>query len=655
MDSVGLGLAGTWALAGIVCWDGVLPPVASVGGLAAATGLALSRLSRPGHGAAPAAATMCGALGTALWFQWLMALPDGRLPSRVRRRAVLLVYGLAAAAGIVLVLFDQALSLPFALTGGLALTLVSVPAIRNAYSRAGSGSRDRLRWVGGGVAAACTATVVVIVLHALVGWPGPVLPVVLATGGLVAAATVAGRTSLATSGGRVLVHTLWIAGFALVASAIYLVVLGLVQPPRDRADREALALSIVAASIAAVIYVPARRRLLASATRLVYGAREAPDEVVRTFGRRLTRAVPMDELLLQLAESLRRTMGLTSAAVYTGSGEVLERVASVPDGGPRSIFISERERPVVAGAAVSGNAWIAVWLPAILQGRSRGQLRVAAIRNTGELLGLLVMERAGSGDPFSESEDRVLSDLAREVGVALRNVQLDTTLQQTLAELRTQAAALRNSRARIVASGDAERRRLERNLHDGAQQNLVALAVNLRLARDMIEENPAGVAEILDHLMTDVQTTIQEVRELAHGIYPPLLMDGGLLPALRAAASRHPDDVSVKVETPTRHPSDVEAAIYFCCLEALQNAGKHAAGARVRVRVWEAAGGLLFSVADDGPGFDVDTVASGHGFVNMVDRLGAIGGTVTWESARGEGTRVQGSLPLPTESGPGPG
>jgi len=161
----------------------------------------------------------------------------------------------------------------------------------------------------------------------------------------------------------------------------------------------------LATAIAAVAFVPARERFVSSATRFVYGARQAPDEVLRTFGSRLTRAIPMDELLLQLSESLRKTMGLVSAEVYTGMGEVLERAVSVPDAGPLSLVVTTRERPVVTRAGVSGSAWASVWLPALLDGRAQAQLRVAPISHGGELLGLVVVERAAGDDLFSEDDD----------------------------------------------------------------------------------------------------------------------------------------------------------------------------------------------------------------------------------------------------------
>jgi signal transduction histidine kinase len=152
---------------------------------------------------------------------------------------------------------------------------------------------------------------------------------------------------------------------------------------------------------------------------------------------------------------------------------------------------------------------------------------------------------------------------------------------------------------------------------------------------------------MLGQLADDVQLTIKELRELAHGIYPPLLADSGLGDALRAAASRNPLRVQVTVADEVgRYPEEVEAAIYFSCLEALQNAAKHAPDATVELRLWTESGGLLFSVADDGPGFDPAAARRGHGFVNMADRLGAIGGTVRWDSRPGHGATITGSVPL---------
>jgi len=203
-----------------------------------------------------------------------------------------------------------------------------------------------------------------------------------------------------------------------------------------------------------------------------------------------------------------------------------------------------------------------------------------------------------------------------------------------------------------VAASDAARRQIERNLHDGAQQHLVALAVNLRLVQQLADADPATAKEMLAQLGHDVQDAVQELRSLAHGIYPPLLVDRGLGEALGAAAGRAALPTHVEATGTGRYPQDIEAAVYFCCLEALQNAGKHAGeGASAKVRVWEEAGGLLFRVADDGAGFDAaNRTSPGAGFVNMGDRVGAIGGSVAVESSPGKGTCVTGRIPLATDA-----
>jgi signal transduction histidine kinase len=196
----------------------------------------------------------------------------------------------------------------------------------------------------------------------------------------------------------------------------------------------------------------------------------------------------------------------------------------------------------------------------------------------------------------------------------------------------------------VVAAADESRRRIERNLHDGAQQHLVALAVKLGLARQLLDD-PVQVGELLTELRTDVQATIDALRELAHGIYPPLLRERGLGGALRTAAARATLPTEVDVQLPGRYPAEVETAVYFCCLEAMQNAGKHAGeGAEVVVEVHADETAVRFSVCDDGVGFSAGA-GDGAGFVNMADRLGAIGGELTVRSAPGAGTTIGGVIP----------
>ena len=662
LDAVAFGLIFAWAVAGAAAarqpermpvWQ------VTLGGMSAAVALTAARLGgdpAESHQAlTQAAATLAAPLAIAASVHFLLALPDGRLRGRsrlggrARQAGAGLAYAAAAGTGLTLAITHRSFPvMAGALTWALALAC-ALPAARARYDRAPRHEQERLQWLGISAVLAADVSLISAVLHLLVGWPGPIGAVMAATTVALPLGVVAsGIARLAPYGGRILVHILSVAGFSVVVAVAYVViVLGLGKAPANGGDREILGLSMIAAAVAAAGYLPARDRLLASATRFVYGAREAPDEALRTFGSRLTRAVPMDELLLQLAESLRKTMTLTTAEIYTGTGDVLERAVSVPDAGPKPLLITGHERPVVTRAGVSGSAWASVWLPSLLDGRENAQLRVAPISHGGELLGLIVVERPAGTDAFTEEDDRVLTELARQAGLAFHNVQLDAALQTTLDELRKQADELRESRARIVASADAERRRVERDLHDGAQQHLVALAINLRLARDIITDDAESGLEILDQLATDVQETIKELRELAHGIYPPLLADSGLGEALRAAASRNPLDVILVVaDEVARYSPEVEAAIYFCCLEALQNAAKHAKNATVELRLWTESGGLLFSVSDNGPGFDPAKARGGHGFVNMADRLGAIGGTVRWESRPGHGSKIGGSVPV---------
>ena len=596
IDAIGFALVIAWAIAAAVlarAADRTAYWLIALGALAGAVALTAARIGEQQH-AARVLATLAGPLVIAISFHFLIALPDGRLGRPGWRLVAALGYATAVGTGIGLAVAGE----PFPLMAGgliwLLAVLTALPVTRLRYLKAAGRDKERMQWLGTGMLVAATVALISAVLHLLVGWPESAGAVAASASAVVPLAVILGEwPPLARHGGSALVHALSAAGSAAVVAVVYLViVLGLGEAPGDNADRRLLGFSIVAAALAVIGYLPVRGRLAAFATRFVYGTREAPGESLRTFGSRMTRAVSMDELLLQLAESLRKTMRLDCAEIYTGAGDVLERTVSVPDAGGKSIVLTDRERPVVARAGVSGSAWASVWLPALLDGREQAQLRVAPISHAGELLGLIVVERGARADTFTDEDDRVLTELARQAGLAFHNSQLDSALQTTLDALRKQADELRESRARIVASGDAERRRVERDLHDGAQQHLVALAINLRLARDIVAEDPDGAGEMLGQLADDVQLTIKELRELAHGIYPPLLADNGLGDALRAAASRSPLKVLVTVADDVgRYPAEVEAAIYFSCLEALQNAAKHAQEATVELRLWTESGG----------------------------------------------------------------
>ena len=579
----------------------------------------------------------------------LVALPDGRLATTGRRRGVIVGYLVGVLAGAALCLdLDTVSTWPVVMLWAASFA-AGVPAAYSRYRTAGAIDRRRIQWIGWGLTVAAEGILVITALRLLTEWPHDPGAVALAMTGLVPIAIIAGTLpKMVARVDRLLTHTVALAGLTALILVIYvIVVLGLGRTPRG-SERSLLLLSMLAAAIAALLYLPARRWLTERANRLVYGARVAPDETLRTFGQRLTRSIPLDELLLQLAENLRRSMVLESAEVWTGQAGRYERAAGVPHRRPPPIAIGPKELPVVARAGVSGGTWLDIWVPQLVGPNGSSAMRVAPLAHAGMLLGFIVVTRKPDGEPFSETEDTVLTEIARQIALALHNVQLDTALQASLHELQIRNQELQDSRARIVAAGDNERRKLERNLHDGAQQHLVALAVKLRLAHDAVEDDPEDALAMIDEIKGDVQTAIAELRALAHGIFPPLLVSGGLREALPAAAGRAALPTTVEFDGVGRYGNDIEAAVYFCTLEALQNAGKHAGeNATATVKVVDAEGELRFEIRDDGAGFENVGRAGGHGFVNMADRLGAFGGTVRVVSAPGSGTTITGTIPLP--------
>jgi signal transduction histidine kinase len=199
-----------------------------------------------------------------------------------------------------------------------------------------------------------------------------------------------------------------------------------------------------------------------------------------------------------------------------------------------------------------------------------------------------------------------------------------------------------------VAAQDQERRKLERNLHDGAQQNLVAIKVKLGLAEMFAAQDPGKAKAMLLELAADTDEALDTLRDLARGIYPPLLADAGLKAALSAQARKATLPVSVDADGVGRYDQDVEAAVYFCCLEALQNVQKYARASKATIRLRESDGGLRLEVEDDGAGFDPATQKKGAGLQNMEDRLDALGGTMELRSSPGHGTTLVASLPLST-------
>jgi signal transduction histidine kinase len=582
-----------------------------------------------------------------LVFHLLLTLPNGVTSRPSHRRAVVAGYAVAAIVTSALML-DRGHIHRWPIGVLWLASLLALPAAHHNYRTSAVSDQRRLQWIGWAIAVAAEIALVSASLAWVTGWPGQPAAVALAATGLVPLSIAAGTVDrMVARVDRLLTHTMSLTGLTALVVVAYLVAIAAFGRKPEDDERTLLLLSMVAAGGTALAYQPARGRLVEFANRIVYGERFSPDEALRTWGSRLTRAIPMDELLLQLVETLRKSMQLRSAQIWTGSDRRFEVAAMVPHRKRDAYTIGSKEEGVVARAGVSGGTWLDIWLPGLVGAGAAASTRVAPIAHAGALLGFIVCERPPDAAAFTEEDDRVLTELARQVGVALHNVQLDTALQASLDELRQTNEELRASRSRIVAAGDSERRKLERNLHDGAQQHLVALAVQLRLAKDALIDTPDDVDGMLDEIRSGLQDAITELRALAHGIFPPLLISGGLAEALPASASRAalPTSTDIVVD---RHDQEVEAAVYFCCMEALQNAGKHAGdSASAVLRVWQDPAALHWEVADDGPGFDTTSIAGdGHGFVNMRDRMGAFGGTIEVVSAPGQGTTIRGHVPL---------
>jgi signal transduction histidine kinase len=234
-------------------------------------------------------------------------------------------------------------------------------------------------------------------------------------------------------------------------------------------------------------------------------------------------------------------------------------------------------------------------------------------------------------EPLRPAGQQLVADVASQAGLVLANAGL--------------IEDLRASRQRLVTAQDETRRRLERNLHDGAQQDLVALAIKAQLAVGTIDEDPAQARQILGEIKADAAGALANLRDLARGIYPPLLADLGLAAALKSQAGKSPLPVTVEADGIGRFGQDTEAAVYFCCLEALQNTAKYAQATQARICLQTQNGSLRFTVNDDGTGYDTRHIPMGSGLRNMADRLAALGGRLEVRSAPAHGTTITGHLP----------
>lgn len=391
----------------------------------------------------------------------------------------------------------------------------------------------------------------------------------------------------------------------------------------QRSDEPNHLLAVSASVVVAVAFQPVRQRLHRFADRVAYGTRAEPYEVLASLADQMRASEDPESTLATLARSLNDGTGASTTTIWLRVVDELRPAATYP---------LSVERP--SAVAVADGL-------AALPGD-----RVEAVEHDGELLGAISLTKRYA-DALPPAEHRLVRDIAAHAGLLLRNLRLTAELQRHIEELR-------DSRQRLVSAQDTERRRIERNLHDGAQQQLVALKVQLGLARHIAQDEGATrTDEVIQTLSDELGEALATLRELAHGIYPPRLAADGLMAALgtQAAKAAVPCEVVGEVG---RYGADVEAAAYFCCLEALQNVGKYAEASCVRIELASDGGTLRFTIVDDGRGFDVSAAAAGIGLTNMRDRVEALDGTLEIASVPGGGTRVQGRIPVPATAGEPP-
>ncbi len=373
--------------------------------------------------------------------------------------------------------------------------------------------------------------------------------------------------------------------------------------------------AVAIGAIVALLFQPVRRWLARWASRLVYGKRATPYEILSRFSQQVGEMVATDQLPQRMAQVLAEGTGADRATVWLHVGNELRPAASWPAGqnGSAAVALEGGELPSIPGTS-----------------------DVVAVKSQGELLGALSVWKR---EQMTATERRLLADLSRESALVLRNARLTAELVQRLDELQA-------SRERLITAQDTARRQLERDLHDGAQQNLVALKLKIAVAKNLATVDPARAQKALDDLTAETNEAIDTLRELARGLYPPILAQDGLVSAIEAQARRTALPVEVVADGLPRYPQEMEASVYFCVLEALQNAAKHSHGSKATVRLEHRDGRLCFTIADDGKGFDPARVRASSGFQNMRDRVEVLGGTLQVESSPGAGTRVIGSIPV---------
>jgi signal transduction histidine kinase len=552
----------------------------------------------------------------ALSFLFLL-FPSGELRSARWRPVAWFVGGSFAFVGIVaLVSATLGWSHPFSQQGSsltgpiviimLAALLTSVVAVIVRFARSSGEERLQLKWF------VASATVVVV---------GQVGAMLLSGSAVLSVLSNLAFLSLWVSIGiAVLKYRLYEIDIVISRAVLYgslavfitAVYVGLVAGVGTLVgNRRSALLSALAAAIVAVAFQPLRHRAGRLANRVVYGRRATPYEVLSDFSRRVGGAYASEDVLSQMARIVAAGTGAEEVVIWLRVGGELQAAASSSgqNADPAALYVEGDAMPAMPGADIS--------VPVVHQG---GLLGAISIR----------MPRA---EPLRPAGEHLVTDLASQAGLVLANAGL--------------IEDLRSSRQRLVTAQDEARRRLERNIHDGAQQDLVALTIKLGLAEVTLDEDTAETRQILQQLRADAAGALENIRNLARGIYPPLLADMGLVAALSAQAGKFPFPVTVQADGIGRSSQDAEAAVYFCCLEALQNTSKYANATQACVTLQAQNGSLRFISSDDGAGYDSRHTPMGSGLRNMADRLAALGGDLDVRSAPGSGTTVTGRLPFP--------
>ncbi|HEY7882173.1 MAG TPA: GAF domain-containing sensor histidine kinase, partial [Streptosporangiaceae bacterium] len=409
---------------------------------------------------------------------------------------------------------------------------------------------------------------------------------------------------------RALLFTLLSAGVTAIYAAIVLGIGTVVGSGSDPL------LTVAAAVVIALVFQPLRQRASRVANRVVYGERATPYQVLSDFAADMAGQLDLGGALDRMVSLLGGASGASRVEAWVRVGAELRPAAVWPGGSAPSTAVE------LNGAAELP----APGVPA----------RMVPVRHGDDLLGAICLTKPPQ-EPLTGTEDSLLQHLASQASLVMRNAQLTAELRATIEELLA-------SRRRLVEAQDAERRRIERNLHDGAQQQLIALAIQLGLLAESADD-PDLIRQAIPDLKAQLSTALEDLRALARGIYPPLLAEQGLVMALRTQAARSPVPVVLEADQVGRYPQDAESTVYFCTLEALQNVAKHARASAATVRLSGSAGTMEFSVSDDGAGFPAAATGHGSGLQGMSDRLAAHGGTLTVTSQPGHGTTITGRLP----------